>query len=180
MAKARKGIARGLARIFLAWLRKGRVPKALVYPVAGAAIWLMGAGEEAWRYPPEWPMYCRAVIINRGPVASNLKAVPDPGKGAVRIRATLVDTVGGMFMPDPEKLGVSGALLWIDSIPQGYKGGERMRAADGNFDSDSEDVFLDLEVMGLSQGKHRVFVAGWDAEGMLGEPDSVDFNVNKE
>ncbi len=179
MAKAGKGLARGMARLLVAWLRKGRIPKALAYPVIGAAAWLTAAGEETWQYPPEWPMYCRAVIINRGPAVSNLRAIPNPSGGTrtVRVWATLVDSVGGMLAPEPEKIGVSGAILWTDSIPQGYKGGEKMFPADGAFDSDSEDVFLDLGITGLASGKHRVFVSGWDTEGMLGEPDSVDFKV---
>ncbi len=181
MVKVRKVLLFGLAKLLLNWLRSDRLPRALAYPVIGAVIWLMGAVEKTWEYSPEYPVYCRALILNRGPGVKNLRAVPSPAVGTktIRVWGTLVDTVGGMFDPQSKKIGVSGAVAWVDSIPEGYKGGEKMKATDGAFDSDSEDVFLDMDITGLVAGRHRVFVSGWDMEGMLGSPDSIDIEITE-
>ncbi|MEO0180468.1 MAG: hypothetical protein ABIM74_01250 [candidate division WOR-3 bacterium] len=38
---------------------------------------------------------------------------------------------------------------------------------------------LGLDITGLTPGKHRVFVSGWDMEGMLGSPDSIDTEITE-
>ncbi|MEO0140778.1 MAG: hypothetical protein ABIM88_04430 [candidate division WOR-3 bacterium] len=38
---------------------------------------------------------------------------------------------------------------------------------------------LDLDITGLAPGRHRVFVSGWDMEGMLGSPDSIDIEITE-
>jgi len=176
MAGLKKRLSERLGRAILARLRAGQIPRALAYPGLGLAFWLLGAEEAWWQYPPEFPMYCRAIIYNRGPVVSGLSVKPS-GTGKVRVKATLRDTVGGKFGPDEQLRGVGGGVAWVDSLPAGYAGGIRMSPADGKFGSDSEEVFLDLDISG--EANHRVYVAGWDQEGLLGYPDSVDLEVRE-
>ena len=48
---------------------------------------------------------------------------------------------------------------------------------DGVFDSQREDVFAQINISGLSQGKHLVFVEAMERKDKWGLPSSLEFTI---
>jgi len=188
MVKAKMNLLAGIARALISAMRKGLIPRGLAYPVMGFAISLLAAGESGLMDtvkagvqkvrgelsgPGEVPyVLCYKVApSNRGPAVISLTAVPNPTNGAktVRVSATLIDDYGN-------DLGVAGATLTMEASPD-----LAMKPTDGKFDSDSEDVYLDLEVSSLVinrvTGKYTIAVSGTDNEGAEGGAEFLDIEV---
>ena len=111
-----------------------------------------------------------------GPMVTRITAFPNPTGGAstVRVIATLVGYSKGQV--------VAGANLYArkksgDAVPFYSEG---MKPVDGAFDSDSEDVYLDLEVSGWAEGTYLLFAAGYDEAGEGGLAGEVTLDVTLE
>src|SRR5659263_72060 len=71
------------------------------------------------------------------------------------------------------KMRVRDARYYIDT-PLNKSG---MFPVDGVFDSQAEDVFAQIDISGLSQGKHRVFVEAMERKNNWGVPSSLEFTI---
>lgn len=186
VASAGKQLLAGIGKALVLVGRRG--PGSIRYPIVGLAISLLAASESGLigvmktgiqrargglSTPEEAPnVLCyRVAPSNHGPTVFNLTAVPNPTEGAktVRVSALLVDDYGN----DP---GVAGATLVMEGSPD-----LAMKPTDGAFDSDSEEVYLDLEVSSLVinrvTGKYTIAVSGTDREGAEGGAEFLDIEV---
>lgn len=112
-----------------------------------------------------------APVDSVGPVTSAAAASPDPTNGAssVTLTATVDDSTTG-------NSNIQAAEYFIDSV--GADGaGTAMSASDGTFDGVTENVTASVDVSGLGDGIHTLFVHGQDAGGTgnWGATDSVVF-----
>jgi len=90
-----------------------------------------------------------AVVL--GPTTSNVQVTPNPTNCAATVTLTAKISGGGV--------NIAGAEYFIDTI--GADGtGKPMNAQDGFFDSDTENVIATVDVTGLSQGDHTIYVHG--------------------
>jgi signal peptidase I len=71
------------------------------------------------------------------------------------------------------KMRVRDARYYIDT-PLNKSG---MFPVDGVFDSQAEDVFAQIDISGLSQGKHVVFVEAMERNNNWGLPSSLEFTI---
>jgi len=86
-----------------------------------------------------------------GPTTSNVQMTPNPTNCAATATLTAKISSGGF--------NITGAEYFIDTIgPNGM--GTSMNAQDGAFDSGTENVIATVDVTGLSQGDHTIYVHG--------------------
>ncbi|PWB50771.1 MAG: hypothetical protein C3F06_11985 [Candidatus Methanoperedenaceae archaeon] len=71
------------------------------------------------------------------------------------------------------KMKIRDARYYIDSPPEKF----RMAPVDGNFDSQTEDIFAEIDVSNLSSGKHLVFVEAMERNNKWGLPTSFEFTI---
>jgi len=167
MARIKKGILRNLFRLLLAGARRGILPSGMVFGIAG----ILASGLAASDNPP---ITCYVPVPNYyGPMVTRITAFPNPTEGAktVKVVATLVGYMEGQR--------VAGAKLYArkksgDAVPF-YS--EAMKPVDGAFDSDSEDVYLDLEVSGWAGGSYWIYVSGYNQAGEGGISYSLNLEV---
>lgn len=102
-----------------------------------------------------------------GPVVSNVAVSPNPTGGAasVTLTADLSDVAQGGS-------NVVAAEYFVDTTG-GTGSGAAMAAADGAFNSPAETVSANLNVSGLSDGSHQLYVRGRDAAGNWGSLGST-------
>jgi len=72
---------------------------------------------------------------------------------------------------------IAAAEFFIDTDP-GIGSGTPMTAVDGAFDSLTEEVTAEIDIEGLSEGEHTVYVRAQDAAGHWGATDSAPFFVD--
>jgi len=147
----------GIGRFLLAGHRKGLVPRVLAFAWAGFGSAVGLACITCYAPMPE----------NEGPYVNQMKAYPDP-KGAriVKVEALLVDRWG------KKGKGVKGAEVFVG------KGGEAGTGTpalpkDGAFDSDSEEVYCEVDVSGLAPDTLVIYLHGQDVQDLWGYLDSV-------
>ena len=71
------------------------------------------------------------------------------------------------------KMKIRAARYYIDSPLEK----SRMNPVDGIFDSQTEDVFAQIDVSNLSSGKHLVFVEAMERNNKWGIPSSHEFTI---
>ncbi len=164
MARLKKEILLRAYRFMLAGARKGLLPSGLVFGLAG----LIASGLRA---DDGVPITCYAPLpVYSGPVIRSIRALPNPTRGAktVRVVATLVGYNG-------ERVAGAdfyGSFSDYKRIP--------MKPTDDAFDSDSEDVYLDLNVSGWAEGIHIVYVQGYNEFEEEGPPERVPLEITRE
>ncbi len=106
-----------------------------------------------------------------GPIVTAIDVNPSPTEGAplADLTATISDEMMGMS-------NVSVAECFVDSDP-GVGKGTPMSAVDGSLDSVVEGVDYLIDVSGITEGLHTLFVRGMDSSGNWGSPASVSLNV---
>jgi hypothetical protein len=106
-----------------------------------------------------------------GPVVTTVDVSPSPTEGApfTGLTATVSDEATGMS-------NIHAAEYFVDADP-GIGEGIPMTAVDGSLDSVIEDVDYSIEVSGLSEGLHMLYVRGMDSAGNWGSPASVQLMV---
>ena len=86
-----------------------------------------------------------------GPTTSNVQVTPNPTNCAATVTLTAKISSGGF--------NITRAEYFIDATgPNGM--GTSMNAQDGAFDSGTENVIATVDVTGLSQGDHTIYVHG--------------------
>ncbi len=169
MARLKKEILLRAYRFMLAGARKGLLPSGLVFGLAG----LIASGLRA---DDGVPITCYAPppIEYYGPITRSVNAFPNPTVGAktVRVVATLVGYSEGQR--------VAGADLYVrteshEEVPGA--GSKPMKPVDGEFDSDSEDVYLDLNVSDWAPGSYWIHVSGYSETGEEGISYAVNLEV---
>ena len=172
MARVKRKLITGLARALLYGWKGGLIPRRLALGGIGFLLSLGTSGGVSC------VRTCYEPLMNEGPYVKELFANPNPTGGAdtVRVEALLVDEVwdeGSDFGP-----GVAGAKLFLDSL--GYEGnGIPMLPSDGQFGSDSEWVYLNVDVSAYQPGALRIYVRGWDLDYEWGYPDSLDIEITE-
>jgi len=107
----------------------------------------------------------------QGPVTSAVSATPNPTEGAATVTLTAnVDdsSMGGSNIAEAE--------YFVDTVG-GDGTGTAMSASDGNFNSPTEDVTVDIDVSGWSTGTYTLYVHGRDAVGNWGATASTTLDV---
>lgn len=169
MARVKRNLVFVLARALLSGWKRGILPRGFALSGIGFLLSLVAGGTVCLSccYPPIMP--------GDGPYIKELLADPNPTGGAdtVRIEALLLDEDWGDDEP-----GVAGAELFLDSLGQ-LGEGVSMIPKDGQFGSDREWAYLDLDVSAYPPCTLRVFILGWDIDGMEGHPDSLDIEVTE-
>jgi len=164
VARLKKKILLGACRFIYGAARKRLLPGGLVFGVVGLLAGLARA-----EYIPPQTCY-RMVILD--PEVMALKVFPNPTGGAenLHVSAIIVDR-GEMAL-------VTGAELRLFTTGN-YDKTWPMEPTDGKFDSDSEEVFLDLDISGLPAGSYYLYVSGIDAKGAQGYPASRQLMVEE-
>jgi len=169
MAKVKRNLILSLAKLLLSGWKKGVLPRRLALSGIGflLSVGLGSSVSVSCCYVPSEP--------GPGPRVSQLLANPNPTGGAdtVRVEALLVDEDWGDDEP-----GVAGAELFLDSLGQ-LGEGVSMVPKDGQFGSDTEWAYLDIDVSAYPPCTLRVFVLGWDVIGQEGQPDSLDIEITE-
>ena len=169
MARIKRKLIVGLARAVLSGWKRGILPRSLAFGGIGFLLSLGSSGSVSCItcYAEQMP--------GDGPYIKELLANPNPTGGAdtVRVEALLVDEDWGDDEP-----GVGGAELFLDSLGQ-LGEGISMIPKDGQFGSDTERAYLDLDVSAYPPCTLRVFVLGWDITGQEGPPDSLDIEITE-
>ena len=127
-----------------------------------------------------------------GPVASNLKAAPNPSDGLapVTITADLSDVDTGNspidqaeFVVDDVTIGAGHGVPMTGSFGgptvAGATGTIPVAPAGGSCDPDPQTLIVPLALACLDAGKHRIFVRAHDTAGQWGVVDAVVFNLPK-
>ncbi|MEO0180466.1 MAG: hypothetical protein ABIM74_01240 [candidate division WOR-3 bacterium] len=171
MAKMKKDVLRGLCRLLFLGARKGVLPSGLVFGLLGFLASGLSAEDIAPTCYVPMPSYY-------GPGITSLIVFPNPTEGArtVRVVATVIT-----YSPEPgDTHRVARAELCartesFEEIP-GFTQ-KSMKPSDGSFDSDSEDVYLDLDVSGWPYGNYWIYVVGYDESGMTNPSDSERLTI---
>lgn len=108
---------------------------------------------------------------SQAPTVTGLSASPNPTGGAstVSLSATASDVATGCS-------NIQAAEYWIGSTDPGQGNATPMDAADGAFDSAEEALQATVDVSGLSNGLHTIWVRARDATGW-GNPSSLQLQV---
>ncbi|MCX9083462.1 MAG: hypothetical protein OIN87_01535, partial [Candidatus Methanoperedens sp.] len=72
------------------------------------------------------------------------------------------------------KMKVRGARYYIDSQQEIFE----LSPVDGIFDSQTEEIFAQINVSGISAGNHNVFVEAMERDNKWGAPESLEVNVD--
>jgi carboxypeptidase T len=128
------------------------------------------------QWPENRPAFIYAAKIARtpymttyGPDALNVSA--SGGSGSLNVTATINDSTNG-------NNAVNQAVYYIDTPP--WAGGTftgNLNANDGSFNSPVEGVNGTIDVSGLSEGQHIIFVQGKDSGGNWGPFSAAFFEV---
>ena len=124
----------------------------------------------------------RPYQISKGPDVLNVavSATSVDGGEVITLTATLDDGryFSGGHGEEPVQI-IRAARYAIDA--PSWAGGVvyPMRAADGAFDAQVEDVIATIDTSGLSEGRHILLVEGQGAEGHWGAPTAVFLEVNR-
>lgn len=170
MARIKRNTLQKICRLLLAGARKGLLPSGLVFGLLG----LLASRLTASNSPP---ITCYVPAPEyRGPITKSIYAFPNPTGGAktVRVVATLVGYSEGQV--------ISGANLFARTeshkeVP-GF-GPKPMKPKDGSFDSDSEDVYVDLNVSGWAEGDYWIYVSGYNQAGEEGVSGALNLQITK-
>lgn len=111
------------------------------------------------------------------PVVTGLSASPNPTGGAATVALSGVasDVATGCS-------SIQAAEYWIGSTDPGAGNGTPMAASDGSFDSAEEPIQVSVDVSGLPNGVHAIWVRAMDATGwgtaaslqlQVGPPETV-------
>ncbi len=108
---------------------------------------------------------------SQAPVVTGLSASPNPTAGATNmaLTGTATDVATGCS-------NIQAAEYWIGSTDPGAGSGTPMSPADGTFDSAEEGIQATVDVSGLSNGVHTVWVRAMDATGW-GSASSLQLQV---
>jgi hypothetical protein len=127
--------------------------------------------------PPNMDMLLAAAKVARapyltpsGPDAADI-LVGEPESGLVDITATLDDTRFSDLNGIEPSQAVVAAEYYVDVPPwmtDMSPVGIAMDPADGAFDSPTEMVTATIDLSSLSEGRHTIFIRGWDADGNWG------------
>ena len=117
----------------------------------------------------------------KGPEALNVAVSPttvDAGD-IITLTATLDDSRYDSNGHGNEPVQTIQAARYTIDTPS-WKGGitHAMQAADGAFDTSSEDVIVTIDTTSMTRGRHLIFVEGQDADGNWGVPTAVFLEVN--
>jgi len=124
----------------------------------------------------------RPFRLTAGPVVRDLgiSSVRLPGRDAMLIEA-IVDDAHYLEGSGEPVQAVAGARCYLDIPPwEADAVPVAMTAADGAFNETSEAVFAELDVSGLPEGRHTLYMAGEDAAGNEGLVSAAFFNVNNQ
>jgi len=165
MARIKRNAIQKVCRFLLAGTRKGFLPSGMVFAITGFLagrcenqIKGSGTAPEPEKEPPiELVMCYESIPIDKGPEGPRVTMAvvsPNPTEGArsVKVEAS-IRFVGNEAL----RRRIDGAYLRIDPPNITY----RMNPADGVFDSDSEDAYLELNVSGWEEGEYQLTVFGY-------------------
>jgi len=154
-----------LGKLALGGARKGLLPRGLCLTMVGLAACVHRARAEEIMptcYAPMPEFY--------GPSVVQCSVSPNPTAGAktVRFSAILRDTDGNTLIDRAElsRGEITDTLLL-------------MKPSDGAFDSDSEEVFLDLDVSGWTAGAYTFYIWAYDAGGFAGQAGWLSLEVSR-
>lgn len=111
-------------------------------------------------------------------VGASAVAIP-PGR-AFAVAAWIDDTRFNQQNGTEAVQAIASASAYVDAAP--WTAGAvplAMRASDGAFDSNREQVVVDIDTRNLAYGRHVVYVRGTDASGRAGTPNAIYFTVHR-